>query len=346
MTLSERLLRRPQSLWLRKALFQIHLWTGIGIGLYVLLISISGSAIVFRNEIFQAAGKPRLVPISGPRLPADEIRQIARREFPGYAITFFWEAKRPDQATEVWMEHNGKQQQRLFDPFTGKDLGDSIHPAIRVVSWLSEFHTNLLFKKTGRVVNGVLSMLLTILCVTGALIWWPGTMSWVRSLIFNPKANWKRLNWELHSVAGFWTFALVFMWAVTGVYVVFPPPFQRAIDHYFPLREYRLEALAETPRQKIADAKFVLVADTGKTLTRRRYRPNYSTGDKIIRWLTYLHFGNFAGWRTKVLWVILGLSPSFLFLTGALMWWNRVLGPSLRQRLAPSHASQARELQT
>ena len=202
----------------------------------MLLISISGSAIVFRNEIFQAFGKPKLVQVSGQRLPTDEMKQIARREFPGYAITFFWEAKRPDQATEVWMERNGKQQQRLFDPYTGKDMGDSIHPAIRVVSWLSDLHTDLLFKKTGRAVNGVFSILLTILCITGALIWWPGTMNWLRSMIFNPKANWKRLNWELHSVAGFWTFALVFMWAVTGIYVVFPTPFQRGIDHYFPLR--------------------------------------------------------------------------------------------------------------
>ena len=51
-----RWLRRPQNVWLRRALFQIHLWTGIGTGLYVLLISITGSAIVFRNEIYQSAG--------------------------------------------------------------------------------------------------------------------------------------------------------------------------------------------------------------------------------------------------------------------------------------------------
>jgi uncharacterized iron-regulated membrane protein len=48
----ERWLRRPQSLWLRKAIFQIHLWTGIALGLYVFVISVSGSAIVFRNELY------------------------------------------------------------------------------------------------------------------------------------------------------------------------------------------------------------------------------------------------------------------------------------------------------
>ena len=45
-------IRQPQSVWLRKALFQIHLWSGIGIGIYVVLISISGSVLVFRNELF------------------------------------------------------------------------------------------------------------------------------------------------------------------------------------------------------------------------------------------------------------------------------------------------------
>jgi uncharacterized iron-regulated membrane protein len=51
-------------------------------------------------------------------------------------------------------------------------------------------------------------------------------------------------------------------------------------------------------------------------------------GEKIIRWFSYLHFGNFGGWPSKAVWVILGLAPAFLFVTGALMWWNRVLWPA------------------
>src|SRR5580704_15106041 len=30
--------KRPQIIWLRRALFQVHLWTGIGLGIYVLLM--------------------------------------------------------------------------------------------------------------------------------------------------------------------------------------------------------------------------------------------------------------------------------------------------------------------
>jgi uncharacterized iron-regulated membrane protein len=49
-----RFARQPQTVWLRRALFQVHLWTGIGAGLYVLLVSLSGSAIVFRRETDKA----------------------------------------------------------------------------------------------------------------------------------------------------------------------------------------------------------------------------------------------------------------------------------------------------
>jgi uncharacterized iron-regulated membrane protein len=69
------------------------------------------------------------------------------------------------------------------------------------------------------------------------------------------------------------------------------------------------------------------VVPVSTPIPRPRFRPRYSTGDKIIRWFSYLHFGNFGGWPSKALWVIIGLGPAFLFVTGALMWWNRVIWP-------------------
>src|SRR5581483_9237256 len=58
----QRWLRQPQKVWLRRALFQIHLWSGIGVGLYVLLISVTGSVLVYRNEmLFRAVSSPRAI---------------------------------------------------------------------------------------------------------------------------------------------------------------------------------------------------------------------------------------------------------------------------------------------
>ena len=43
--------QRPESLWLRKRIFYIHLWVGAGVGLYIVLMSVTGSLIVYRNEL-------------------------------------------------------------------------------------------------------------------------------------------------------------------------------------------------------------------------------------------------------------------------------------------------------
>ncbi len=61
--------------------------------------------------------------------------------------------------------------------------------------------------------------------------------------------------------------------------------------------------------------------------------------DQIIYWLAYLHFGRINGigipcngpglcdQSTKAVWAVFGLAPAAMFVTGAIMWWNRVLRP-------------------
>ncbi len=341
MSFAEQWLQRPQNVWLRRAFFQIHLWIGVGLGLYLLLISITGSMIVFRNEVYGAfSPKPVIVHTSGPRLTKDELKAAAHRAFPGYSVSFIWEARKPDQAIEIWMERDGRQKQRLFDPYTGQDLGPAVPNIIRFMAWASDFHTNLLGGEKGRMWNGIGSVFLSVLSLSGLVIWWPGVRNWKRGLGVEWRANWKRINFDLHSAVGFWTFAFVFMWGVTGVYVVWPAPFQKAINRFYPLDFYRLPSAQAAPAP--AAAKFIPVAEEqpAPLPPRRRWPPpHYSTGDKILRWFTYLHFGNFAGLKTKALWALLGLAPVLLFFTGVLMWWNRVLSrEALRLRRAPEAA--------
>jgi uncharacterized iron-regulated membrane protein len=298
----KRWVRQPQNVWLRRALFQIHLWTGIGVGLYVLVVSVTGSAVVFRPDMYRAFSSPPKVFVpSGPRLTLDDVKKRAERSYPGYVVSQAWNAKNPNAAVEVWLQQRGgqKQLQRLFDPYTGQDAGDAIPRGIRIVAWILDLHDNLLAGPTGRLVNGVGALLLVVLCATGAIIWWPGINTWRRSLAVQWKANWKRFNWDLHSAIGFWTFLFIFVWALSGVYLAFPKPFADLVDFLQPANDESLEPRA---------------------------------GDLALRWLTNLHFGRFAGWPLKIVWVVTGLVPAALFVTGFLMWWNRVVISTSRSR--------------
>ena len=280
----QRWIQRPQTLWIRKALFQIHLWVGIGIGLYVLAISISGSAIVYRREIMRNyAAKVVVVAVSGRRMNLDQLTQYAQRAYPTYEVDNIRESQSPDQPDDVVLERHAKRIERLFDPYTGADLGDPHSATDRAVGWLLDLHDNLLSGQTGRLANGIGSCLVTLLALTGIVLWWPGIKNWRRGTTVKWDAKFPRLNWDTHSAIGFWCSLLMLVWGISGIYFCIPLLFR-------PL-----------------------------------------AGGTFLYWLAQLHIGRF-NFFTEAVWTILGLVPATLAVTGALMWWNRVLRKKFRHQ--------------
>lgn len=214
---------------LQRALFQIHLWIGVALSLYVLVISLSGSVIVFRREL-----------------------------------------------------------DRALCPGPGKTI--ACEPAF--VTWLANFHDNLLADHTGRLVNGVGAILIAVLAIAGLVVWWPGRSNWWRRMSLRRGVGARRFTLDLHNMLGFWLFIFVFVWALGGIYFAFPDAFNALSDAFKAGEE-------ETPAS-------MLVQDSLAVLAR-------------------LHFGRAYGLSIKILWGILGLLPCVLLVTGLLMWWWRVI---------------------
>src|SRR6185369_8724481 len=119
----QRLVRQPQSVWARKALFQIHLWTGIAASIYIVVVCVTGSMLVFRPELTRKFVRgPVLVQPSGTPLTDKEIRAAAVRQHPGYVVSNLFRAKNPNAAAEVWLESPDNARHRLFNPYTGADI--------------------------------------------------------------------------------------------------------------------------------------------------------------------------------------------------------------------------------
>jgi uncharacterized iron-regulated membrane protein len=287
-------------MWLRKALFQVHLWTGLGVGLYVVVISLTGSILVYRSELRQYFNpQPQTVIVAGPRLSADALVAATREVFPDAEIEVWTEPDEPDLAVTMSVEGEGSGRDLLlFDPYSGKYLGNSLPVGWRLTTWMLDLHDNLLGGDTGRTLNGVGAAFLGVLTLTGLVIWWPGMERWKRALLVDWRANWRRVNWSVHSSFGFWTLLFIGMWAFTGVYLALPEPFIAVVDYLEPFEEDNFD-----PR----------------------------TGDQILYWFSRIHFGRF-GWATKVVWAAIGLVPPVMFVTGTIMWWNRVVRPRLAGR--------------
>jgi uncharacterized iron-regulated membrane protein len=153
-------------------------------------------------------------------------------------------------------------------------------------------------------VNGLGGFLLIVLALTGLVIWWPGIKTWRRSLTVRRRVDWKRFTWDLHSMMGFWSLGFVLLFGITGAYLGNQEWFQNWADSLEPLTE----------------------ANAGQRVV-----------DRIMYWLAFLHFGRLGGRgipgcgrglcdsTTKVIWALFGLVPAAMFVTGAIMWWSRVL---------------------
>jgi uncharacterized iron-regulated membrane protein len=125
MTYWQRWIWQPQTAWLRKATFQLHLWTGIGLGLYVLLASVTGSVLVYRNELYRAATRdPVIVSEKGAPLTDQQLKDAAKRAYSGYRILAFYRARNPDQAVSISLiKGSGGLKNRLFNPYTRSRSG-------------------------------------------------------------------------------------------------------------------------------------------------------------------------------------------------------------------------------
>lgn len=286
-------MRQPQKLWLRRALFQVHLWCGLIAGLYIAMLSLTGSVMVYRLELQRALSAPRpAFQENTPHKTTEEITAAAERAHPGFVVTFVGDrVVRRDPTITVRLEKPGEEtRERLFNPYTGEELGEAFTDGEAWILWTAELHDDLLFGLEGRWWNGVGSWVVTALALTGLVVWWPGIMRWRRSLLPHREATWPRFFWDLHSAFGFWLFGFVLLWGVSGAYLGIPGPFIAASEYAFGIPE------------------------ASETL-----------GDKILLWMTRLHFGRWRNGWLQAIWFVVGLVPALLFITGAVMWWNRVV---------------------
>jgi uncharacterized iron-regulated membrane protein len=283
----QRWTQHPQMLRWRRWLVQVHLWIGLAVGVYIVVLSVSGSAVVLRPEVHLWL-IPRSVPMEGVRLSGDGLGEAVRRSYPVHEVVAVRESRRLESPVFVTLQREGVTSERLFDPYAARDLGLAYPPVLHVVEWVVDLHDNLLAGRVGRIANGIGALLVLVLSVTGAILWWPGQYRWRHGLVTGKPAASRRFARRLHNALGLWSLALLLVWAISAVYFAFPDPFEATIDHF---------------DDDLTDGD----------------RP----GEGVLRTIVRLHFGRFGGLPGRLAWIALGLAPAVLFVTGVVMWWTR-----------------------
>lgn len=282
----------PQTLGLRRALFQVHLWLGIGLGLYVLAISVSGSALLLKYRFYDwfepkyitEPPPPGAVPLEGDALNARMAEVYA-----GYELGFTIEATTASDATYVVLGRDGEYFPHYFNQFTGMDIGAANPWPIRTIEAIAAFHAELFMGRDGRRLNGLGGLLFVVMSFSGLLLWWQGRQRWYRGFVILPSDR-HGLLWQLHSFLGFWALLLMVAWGVSGFQLGFPAAMDTLVNW--------LDFDPADDRQPTA----------------------------WLRFFRSVHFARFGDTElSRWGWILLSFIPTVIFLSGFVLWWRRVL---------------------
>ena len=383
----------------RKWLFWIHLYTGLAVGLLALVVGLSGAALVYLPEI-EGTAHQATAPVARA-MPLGELARGVLEHYPGFEI----EDVRFNTAGDVVElqiqkaeRGKGKQKARLpgtdlrlaVDPETGAVV-QVIDRRAGVWGFLRDLHHNLLAGKTGRMVNGIGALALLLLCMTGAVIWWPGPRLWKQRAMIQRGTTWKRFNWDLHHAGGFWLAVGLAFFAFTGVEYGFPEATRgvlysvtggaarakkphgtvekgRQADLALVVKQaqaavpdghiarIRMPEKASEPfevRMKTAfdgreqgNNKVFVDRATGEVILVDRF-DRLSLASRAIDLLGPLHNARFMTLNQmsvvlRLPWILFGLAPGMFFITGFLMWWNRVVSKKWTALLQPAADMPAR----
>ncbi len=245
----QRYLHRPQQLWARRLNFQVHLWVGIVLTLYMIVIGVSGSILVFRPELERLCGfKPwQGIHSSGPLPDIATVVENLKTAYPRLRIVSV-DAPSENDATFVAVLEGRGRIKVACSPADGKVLG--VFPRRR--TWLDvilDLHESLLIPihRTGRVLNGIGGALLLLLNLTGMVIWWPGVRNWKRALMVDFQRSWRRINFDLHVSVGFWTILIASFWAFSAIYFAWPREIFRFVNSLSPVITARVPSVSVAP---------------------------------------------------------------------------------------------------
>lgn len=216
----------------RAAARHIHLWLGLSVGLLFVLLGITGSALVFYQEI-DTALHPEIrveahAPAPGWSSPVwDRALATVRNQWPNDAGQWRFEANdepgpiaaryypsgpptsHMTKRMMVWLSPDGAQILRH------DGWGDY------AMSWIYELHMDLLSEEAGHKVVGWAGLVIIALLCTGLIAWWPKG-DWRKSLAFKRGAAPIRRLYDLHKLTGLWSVILLILFAGTGLLLALP----------------------------------------------------------------------------------------------------------------------------
>jgi uncharacterized iron-regulated membrane protein len=343
----------------RNLVLTLHLWAGLLASVFLLVLGLTGSLLVYERGIDHALNKRlyRVEPTTKP-LPLGRLFSGLEKAHPGYHVTDMAFSREPDVAYQMYLNPGGGTEGFVVtvNQYNGRELG-SASGANQFMNFVNGLHTHLLMethREAGKLIVGGASILLLFLSCSGPMVNWSAAP--------------RRVNFDLHNMLGAFCSLFLFCFSLTGIALTWDestsklvswvthsdgmpstPEMPQPSSDIAPLGvdQILVAARAALPGAQIdslsihpgepVDLRMKFPEDRSPVGRSRVWLDPYTgrvlnvwstrtapIGFKINRmWIREIHSGDIFGWPTRILACIVSLVLPILTFTGTLIWWHR-----------------------
>jgi uncharacterized iron-regulated membrane protein len=219
----------------KKIILKIHLWLGLASGIIVVILGLTGCIYAFEEELRQAVHDYYYVDtVKNQKLPVSRLIEIAKeanKDNPKQLLSgceiltdpkrtaaiSFSEELNPDS---IWYWNRYQSVSVYIDPYTGS--------VKEIEKYNSEFfvfirmlHQTLCLRNDiGDPIVGTATIIFIISLISGLILWWPKNKSAAKQRVWfrwKDTTKWKRKNYDLHNILGFYSILFGLIFALTGL---------------------------------------------------------------------------------------------------------------------------------
>ena len=220
---------------------KLHLWFGLSIGLLIFIISITGALYVFKDEVENFTRKEyiyhneknidqkQILPI---RQIEKLVNEQTKEKYPIHWVNipidskmsyqFYWYEHKPDEWN--YFDEFPIYKLAYVNPYTGKvlqvyDEKNGFFAIVKSIHW-----SFLLKQDWGTYVVGIPVTIFLIMLLTGIVLWWPKNKSARKQRFrfqWKDTTQWKRKNYDLHNILGFYSSIFALILTITGLFYAF-----------------------------------------------------------------------------------------------------------------------------
>lgn len=217
----------------RKFLLKLHLWLSLPLGIIITVICLSGATLVFKNEIRNALGMPKVVAPHGKSGKGGKDGKTASLQQEKATVSHQCSPNGCSQCPSKEVCHPSasakddasvksneavKEKTSVVGKSSSKDTPYGTTTKRDFFSYVTKFHTGLLMGSVGKLIVTYTTLFFVFILLSGIFIFLPGNGKQLRQRF---KVEWgkgaKRRLFDLHVSLGWWTLLWLMLLAVTGL---------------------------------------------------------------------------------------------------------------------------------